>query len=38
MPGSRVSEVKRLIKPLLDSAELLNEKYSCHFIVPLISG
>jgi lipid-A-disaccharide synthase len=38
LPGSRVSEVKRHLQPLLNAAQLLQKKYNALFVLPLAGG
>ncbi len=37
LPGSRLSEVKRHLPAMLDSANLLKEKYNSSFLLPVIN-
>lgn len=37
LPGSRISEAKRHLQPLLDAARLLRERYACSFLIPVLN-
>ncbi len=38
MPGSRISEIRRLLPPMLEAAKMLAEKYGSTFLLPVLRG